>query len=480
MATAEGRYATALHPLAAAVVAGFAWCGPLSADVSIEPEIAIGLAHTDNLTLAADDPERQTVYQLFPALALRQESTRLTSDVSVRVEHYRYDERKDGDTYQTVDASSSLALDPDNFFLELAATRQQSIRDPEQPIARSNLAVTTNRTDRDDYYVGPRFQYPFGDNGTLSGSFGRNRTRYDEDDSTTFLIADFETDTATLALDNYRKERGFTWAFRYDTEKTDFGLPVEWEYRQAAVELGSWVGNGLRVFAAGGKESAWDTPLDPSLEDSFWEVGIAKRGGADLLLELAAGERTFGTSRRASLDYTFGRGRTLLRYTEQPTTERRDPSSGLGVSELLGGSLGDLLERPGEAQRFLLNRFDWTLSFDLRRTQIALTAFDETREERAGLDGTPLPDEAQKGGSIAVSWALGTRTSVELRAEKARRDFADSGEQDLELASIGAERRLGARTTLGLFLSRAKEEGESTGFSNYEADLISLLLTRTF
>jgi hypothetical protein len=481
MTLADERVTVAFGSHRLALVVGLAWLSPVAADLALEPAIAVGVAETDNLTLAPVNPERQTVYQLIPTLVLDQQSTRMTTDLSLTIEAYRYADRGESDVFQTMTADSELALDLDNFFIDFGASRNQSVLSPEDPIPQSNLPISTNRVDRDDYYFGPRLTYPVGTNGTVSGSYERNLTRYDEDGLTSQSVADYDIDTASVGVDNYRKERGLTWAVRYDTEKTDYGVFEPWEYRQATVELGAWVSSGLRVFAAGGKESAWDNPLDPSLEDNFWEVGVT-RGIQDFVLEMAAGERTYGSSARAMIDYTFGRGRSQLRYEEQPTTERNDPSGagGITLSDLLDGALDDLLERPSEAQRFLLNRLDWTLSFDLRRTEIALVLFDETREERFGLDGTQLEDESQQGGSIAVSWRLGTKTSLLVRADKSQREFGSGRRHDIEHVALGAERRLGARTTLALSLIRAEEAWESGGFSNYEADLISLLLARTF
>jgi uncharacterized protein (PEP-CTERM system associated) len=463
------------------LIAGLISVVPGHADVELEGAIGVGVAHTDNLTLSSANPERETVYQLFPSFNLRQESARMTTDMSYRVEAYRYDNRSDSNSYQNLNANSQVALDPDNFFLELGASRDQTIRNPEAAIARSNLAITTNRVDRDNYYVSPGFQYPLSSNGTVRGSYRRTRTRYDEAESAAFLAADFDTDAFGLAVDNYRKERGFTWAVRYSADKTDYGVFLPWEYRQAAAEVGAWVAQGWRLFATGGRESSWATPLDPSLADTFWEVGFARQGGESLQLEFAAGERTFGSSRRASLDYSFGRGRMQLSYAEQPTTERRSGGDGLTISDLLAGALDDLLARPGDTQRFLSNRFDWSIGFDLRRTQVSLAIFDESRTERARIDGTPLEDEGQSGGAFAVSWRLGAKTGLQVRADRSRREFGVDREQNLRYLSVGADYRLGGRTSLALYLTRAEEDSLGSGSSeDYEADLISLLLTRTF
>jgi hypothetical protein len=465
------------------LIGGLVCMAPAYSAVEFEPTVSVGVAYTDNLTLVSANPERETVYQLIPAFSLQQNGVRMTTDMDYSVEAYRYENRNDHDTYQNVSADSRLALDPDNFFLELGAFRDQTIREPEASIARSNVPITTNRVNRDDYYVGPTFEYPLGSNSTIRGNYRRTRTQYDQDESTSFFVADFDADTYGVSVDNYRKERGVTWAVEYTADKTDYGgafLP--WEYRQAAVELGAWAGRGSRLFVTGGRESAWDTPSDPSLADDYWEVGFAKQAGANLSLEVAAGKRaTFGSSKRATLDYTFRSGRMQLNYREQPTTEGHDRSSGVTLPDLLEGGFDDLLARPGSAERFLLNHLGWSLSLDFRRATVSLAMFDESRKERTGLDGTPLEDEAQSGISFGVGWRLGARTELNVRADRSRREFGPQNKQSLRYVSVGANYDVGARTSLALYLTRAEESSNGGALGvDYEADLTSLLLTRTF
>src|SRR6185436_15661199 len=86
-------------------------------------------------------------------------------------------------------------------------------------------------------------------------------------------------------------------------------------------ELGAWTGPRLRVFGSGGKESAWDKPFDPSLADGFWEVGVATRGDSRITAELAAGERSFGSSHRVALGVKFAHGSLSLGHSDEPTTQ---------------------------------------------------------------------------------------------------------------------------------------------------------------
>ncbi|HUQ50747.1 MAG TPA: hypothetical protein VM692_00910, partial [Gammaproteobacteria bacterium] len=262
------------------------------ADLLFEPRVAVGVIHTDNLTLdSGDDPQAETVYEVVPSFRFEQESPRVSSSANYRVEGYRYSSLDADEVYNILYGRLRVEPDPDNFFLDLGASRDQAIRDLTAPIATSNLPISTNRMDRDEAYFGPSFTYPIGDNVTAGGQFRRTRVRYDEPETGFAFARDFDVDTTEFSLDNYQKELGFTWATRYSAEKTEYAFFPSYEYRQAAVEIGAWLGQRVRLFGTKGKESAWDTPFDPSLEDDFWEVGVATRDNDRFTAEVATGER---------------------------------------------------------------------------------------------------------------------------------------------------------------------------------------------
>jgi hypothetical protein len=432
----------------------------------------VGVHHTDNINLATENPQRDTVYELLPSFTLAQEAKRVRTDLDYSVNAYHYHELDEDNVYQLFDGAFVAALDPDNFFLEIGATRNQTIRDPEGSIPWGNLPISSNLTDRDDYYAGPSFQYGFGRNGTVQASFRRDHVRYDEEGDLLFA-SEFDTDYSQFSVDNYRKARGFTWAVTYNADTTDFGLPQHWEYRQAGIEIGGWATRRFRLFAAAGKESPWDDPFDPSLEDEYWEVGFATDGSRNVSLEVAAGDRTFGSTSRADLDVVFPRGQTALQYSEQPTT--------LDYRNWDVSSLTDLLTRVGSSERYISKLFSWSLSFDISRTVVSVFVYDESREQRMSIDGTALPDEDQSGADLTARWRIGAKTDVLFSVRGGRWETFDTGERRLHSFSIGADYRLGRRTALSLLLSRNEEDTDTPGLGyDYRADVITLLLNRTF
>jgi hypothetical protein len=245
-------------------------------------------------------------------------------------------------------------------------------------------------------------------------------------------------------VNNYARGRGATWAANYYHDSADYGDSF-YEYRQASIELGFWANRTTRFFAAGGMESPWDDPLDHALRDSFWEVGFSRTLSRRLQAELGAGERSFGPSFRGRLDVDLGHGHSNLSYSETPTTNSFDRFS---KGALTPDDPEDFLFRAGTIERYIKKRLEWQLRSAHSRTELVTTLYDESREERTQIDGTPLPDEFTTGGEVEITWKMGARTELVISGMVADSEFADGNASDVTVASLGWNYRLGARTEL--------------------------------
>ena len=443
----------------------------------IEPVVELGVLRTDNLTLTSVDPLSETIWRLAPSLRVTQESTRISADAIYQMEAFHYDDIGESEVHNFFDGTLAVGLVPERFLYNVGVSRTQAIKDPQSTIPPNNFVLTGNLVDLDQYFMGPELRFPLGQAVVLEADWRRTKYRYSEPVRTT---DNYDYDDGSFGIDNFAAGRGFAWALRYDTQRAEYdvvGVPP-YEYRQAAVELGAWSSASTRWFVAGGKESAWDDPLDPSLEDAFWEVGFQRTVAERLSAEFAVGDRSFGSSGRLIVDYDFGRGDTAFSYTEVPTTNSAD-------RYLRGGLLDpdqppDYLFQPDGVERFIAKRLQWSLSVELDRSGINFTVFDESREERTQLDGVALPDETQSGGNVAFTWRFGPRLSLTAAVLRADRDFADEGRSKLSTDSLTADYRLGARTTL-LVSYEQWEDRSSTGAGvNYEAEVVTASVSRTF
>jgi hypothetical protein len=443
-----------------------------AAHAQFTPEITAGITHTDNVALETENEDSELIYSLEPSFGFLKESERITASVEYLAQALRYRDLGETEVYHQYDADLHAALVPENLFFEIGGSRSQSIVDPDQTIPLGNLPISGNRQDRDEYYAGPSFQYAIGNNIAAQGSYRHTWLDYSELEE-----GGNEQGTASFSLDNYRNERGLAWALRYDWQRAEYELGIPWEYQQAAAELGFWVSGNTRLFGAVGQESAWDQPLDPKMEDGFWEAGFSHQVGERLSAEFAVGERTFGSSWRGDLDFQFSHGSTSLSYTEMPTTAGRTGFGHGAVDPPVDPD--DLLTRPGSTERFILKSLQWTLNVELRRSGLSLYLYDSDRTDRTEADGTPLADESQRGADLELSYRLGPRTDLRAGGSWLERDRQDSGTSELRRASFEADYRLGQRTTLTLAYAYTEEDGDSlVTFRDYVANTVSLYVTR--
>jgi hypothetical protein len=447
--------------------------------MEFEPEITLGLSYTDNLTLATEDEQDELVYLAEPAFSLTHETDRVDLNADYRMQAYRYRDLEESQVWHQYDASMELALVPDALFLEVGGSRNQSIRDPELQIPNSTLPLSGNLQDRDEYSYMPSFMLPLSSNVVARGSYRNSWVDYSEGDFEGFS-GDAENRDADFTMDNYRRGRGLTWALRYNWQRSIYDEYLPWEYQQAAAELGFWVGGSLRLFGSGGRESAWDDPLNPELADPFWEAGFAYGDAERLSLEFAAGERSFGPSWRGSVDYNFRRGSINLSYTESPTTQSFNQFRTFAAED--ADPLDDYLSRPGSAERYVNKSLQARVSIEFSRSSLTLGAFSTERSDRTTPSGEALPDEDQRGVDIALSYQLGAKTDLRASGSWAEREFGvDAGPRVLIRASAAADYRLGARTTVSLASDYAKEDQKERGSGrDYFANTVTLLLTRTF
>src|SRR5690606_7630195 len=150
--------------------------------VEFDAEVIAGATRTDNLTLASDDEQDELVYRIEPSFHLLHEGTRITTNADYRLQAFRYRDLDETEVFHGYDASILVDVVPDNLFFEVGGSRTQSIRDPELAIPRSNLPISGNRQDRDEYYASPSFQFPLGSSVAAEGDYRHSWIRYQDDD----------------------------------------------------------------------------------------------------------------------------------------------------------------------------------------------------------------------------------------------------------------------------------------------------------
>jgi hypothetical protein len=445
--------------------------------------IKVGASKTDNIFLVpAPDETDETIFQVIPSLNLEYENQRVNAVIRYQFDWYKYAELDRTDEYHRYDVSLTGELVDETLFLEVGATRSQSVVDPDGVIPPGNLPISENLTDRDEYYVNPRFEKTFGRSVTATADYRYADVQYDDSDFVDEQFIQVNTnENASFELENYKRGQGLTWAASYNWEETEYEFSLPWEYRQARAELGFWASGTTRLFASGGKESAWDDPIDRSLQDTFWEAGFAYQNGDRMGAEFAAGERSFGSSWRGELDFSFQRGELSFSYAEVPTTVGWDRYSPGSFAEIEDEEPVDLLAQPGNAERYISKRGQASLNLNFRRTELGFVIFDEERIGRQRADGTPLEDETQSGASASFTWQAGARTEISARGSIYERDSEAAAETEYIGATMSANYRVGSSVFLTLSYDYSKQESvDPTTGLDYVARFVSFFVSYQF
>lgn len=439
--------------------------------------IRVGASHTDNVFLVTSPDEvDDIVYQATPFLNITHESPQLDADVNYTFDWYRYADLKATSKYHRGAASLKGKAWDDSLTAVLGIQRSQILSDPEEVIPAGRLPLTDNIIDADEWWFSPRLNRTLGRSVNLDTDYRYSRLTFDEG-----RAQDRTNQTGKISLENYGVGQGLTWALRYEWSRTDFELSAPWEYQQASAELGTWVNSKTRLFGAGGKESAWDDPVDPTLADPFWEAGFATSASENLSAEFAVGERGFGPSWRGMLDYTFRRGKTSLSYSESPTTvgRLRGLRGGATKEELNPDDFDDFLDNPSSAERYISKWFQWDLNLEFRRTEFSLAAFNEDRSGRITANGTPLDDQSQTGVRAHFSWHAGVRTEFAAAGSFVDRETGVGKKSELASAQLEIIYGLGTRSDLSLRYRYTDQHpsGDDLSGPDYIANVVSVFFT---
>ncbi len=455
------------------------WEFGVSADLSV--------IYTDNLRLEAEGEEdSDTVFLISPTFSLSTEGEDgLQADIRYRPEAYFYSEESDADeVFDIVDAQATVPFVRDALFLYVSAVNFQSITSPDVAFPTSNLPITGTRIDSTVYEVRPYWEQDLGEVNVLA------EVSYvaSEFDDASVVFSDFNRDntvrTGIFSMNNYGDQSGLTWGFDYTYFRVEYDQADPWDYQQAKVDLGFWLNGTTRLFAAGGLESSYENFFDPSLEDELWEFGFQYAPNSRLNFEVAAGERSFGSSIRGNVSYRLRRGTTTLSYSEAPTS--RADIAGERRPVVSADNLDAILDRPGSADRFVQRRGEWQTDIELAKSEFSLRIFFEARDQRTTDTGQALGDERLFGLAGRWTWRLGAKSTLGVAGDFARRKEnlsvgVGDAESDLSRASIDYTYSLSPRLSLIAMIQRSEEDDVLGGsMRNYVENQYHLTLRASY
>jgi len=451
-----------------------------SADWTFAPEVTVAGTYTDNFALAPDGLEESDfVTEARPSFSLEAEGTRFNADIDYQYQHFFFAENSERDeSYHNLSAVTNTAVVPERLMLALNGAYGQTLIDPREPIPVSNVLVSGNLTDFWSADAAPSYRQPIGARHTAQADYSYGVVRYpDFDLSQGNNVDSVDRQRYGLTVGTNDDEPGVQWSAAARRIQADYEDFDTFKTDEAVVRVAVPLGRTLQLIVRGGMES--DVEEDPrggGLDEEFWEAGAAWEPSGRNRFEARIGERFFGTTYFAQWDMDGARLDANVTYQEAPTTLSIEQLNPQRVLVRNGSNPGfDIVALTNDV--YVNKEGTAQLSWALARSEIVLTARD-VRREYINTDD----EDRESGAGLAWYWRLGPRTQINAGVYAGRVEFRDTDVTDkLAQATIGAVRRLGERTLLGITLRHDQRRSNTVQQDNeYTEQAATLTFTRVF
>jgi hypothetical protein len=450
----------------------------VAAPWEFDTALDLGAIYSDNIRLAPEgEEESETVFQIAPTFRLSREDDRLIADIIYQPQALFFKESDDANNvFHVVDASMTGTVVREALYVYASAARFQTIIAPDGPIPTSRIPITRNRTDSTILQLRPYWEQNLGSADVFAEAVYIDTSFDEQDDFPGSLIRNNVQKGARFNLNNHGLGEGFAWGLDYWIRRVEYEGAIPWEYQRATADIGYWIG-GVRLFAAYGYETPYDSFFDSSLEDEFWEVGFQYAPNQRLDMEFATGERSFGKNYRGRFSYQLRRGTTTLSYIEQPATRGM---TGFDRRPLTAkDALDNFLDSPTSADRFVRRRADWNTQIELSKSEFSLRFFWDSRESRTTDTGEELADEEFAGAAARWNWDLSQLSAVGLGASYVAREIGDR-ENEVRTFFVDYTLRMSSLFSLIFLAQHSVQESEGSGFAGYTENQVRITLRTEF
>jgi uncharacterized protein (PEP-CTERM system associated) len=462
---------------------------PQGGGPDLSAQLMTRVAHTDNLTLAPKTQSNQSesVAEVVAGINFDTVAPRLDAHVRSQVDGVFYDkERAANEVFNTLDASTQVALVLQRLFLDAFAIYDQTVVDAAGKGSFNKLALTGNRTDVGIFGLAPRVAINVGDN--VSGEARYSDTRFDYADAS---LQDLRQQSAIFTLGNSKSRRGPSWSVNYDSEQYDYDLAGPIAFKTFDTQLGFWATETFRLFTTQGLESDYaaveaysvsPSAPRPGLDDHYWYVGFDWRPNASTSAVVSAGEHQFGRAYSLELTYRRDREGIIVSYAEQPTTFLRDQlNSAVRAGEL---SPVDTPDGPRGNPYYLQKRAGVVFVLDRRRSYAALRLYSEQRYDiQAAANNTQIKTEDYSAVELSLGWDITPLSFLRLSSQLANRKSTLNVVNDqISYTILTWGRQVGRQGELTASLSqeRGVPYSGNTSENDYEEHQISVGISRRF
>lgn len=440
------------------------FCLPVHAEWQFAPRVIVAQGYSDNFSLQpAGFEQSDYVTELSPGIQFLGTGLRWDFNLDYQYQGYFFRDFSEFDqSFHDASLASSGELIRDLFFVNLDGGYTQTLITPQATIPDSNLQVINNRTDVGFGYVEPYFQRDLGRNVIARVGYRYGRVEYPGADVGGFIIEGTVSNevSAIVGLDDDSRMR--YWEFGYYFVDVEFDVSPTVQDERVWGEFAYPTFNTVALVGRAGLES--DLTIHPEkaeLDSEFWNAGFRWTStSARSWVEARYGDRYFGNTYLADIQFQGNRARWFLTYTEEPTTLAQrfadvqfSGSPGFEVDD-------DPLGRPPPTLRgevWIQKLFNTALRIDGARNQITVGGYDEE------LDYFNVNEkEETRGANAAWRWQFTPRTDSLLDLGWQRTGFRGSERNDeYYFARLGLNRTVGVNSRVYVLVRRAERVSDA-------------------
>ncbi|MBN7797453.1 TIGR03016 family PEP-CTERM system-associated outer membrane protein [Parahaliea mediterranea] len=432
--------------------------------------LTLGAVYSDNVCLRNVDEENKAIGTATPNVRVSADGVNGSMDLFAAVEFNTLENSSLDCNAQGTEALSpaprvrfngNTTLVPQWLYLDATAFADQNPINQFVAGSEDNLSGRGNVNTTYQYRVSPYLYRQL--SATTSALL---RATYSEEVNTEDAVSDSEREQVYLDVGSSPELSQFSVGvvgqysnIDYSRERSGdrtFNSELSSAQLRAAYQLSrQWQVNGYV-----GEE--WNDYISVFQEEegSYWDVGLIWTPNKRVTIAAGTGERFFGSTPRASVDYRYRSGRISLSYERELTYDRSlrgtDPFAD-DIDGLLDDSIPDLgtVQEPGGAPTTITNspilneRLRFVYTYRARRTSVTVNAShsDQTRAED-GLEDTFIDAGVRLERELSRRLSLFTRVSWYVREPDQRRAIVRDSETGR--FSLGARAQFGINTSATL------------------------------
>lgn len=372
--------------------------------LTFHPRILVRETYSDNINLAPSNrAESDAITEVIPGFDLQAAGKRVQGSLSYSLQGVAYAQHSSSDhIYNQVSGNALGAIIPDHFFLSANTAYTQAVINPSAPASNSNIFTTGNTANAWISRVNPYWLQSLGPVGNARLSYAFGNIQYPSSG-----LSNSHSNTYDASFSSPSDNGRWSWSGNYHDYHEWVSNGRQIQQRDAQGELGYQVFNNITLLADGGWErNEQNQGFNQVFEGTYWAGGFRWSSPFNVL-QFKYGHRFFGSTYDASWKHRAARFVTNLSYNETVTVVNQT----LQAQALQASSVQTLPNVPlsslNSFDLYVSKRFAGSIQYNLPRTNIMLTGYDERRDYLS-----QSRTEHVTGATMSGNWRAGARTSV--------------------------------------------------------------------